>query len=310
MSQFQDRKLMSLSLPGSHNSGTYQTKEFIWALQNYSKSSKFYENKEAKKHKKFEYYCGHSFQMVPLDIALADIVKFIDQNPSEVIVVLLRTDYSPIKLDLNICKMPTGSIVKKIKKDFDAYINYAMDKLGHERIALDFNKNTRIRDLVNKGKNLVLFVNGNLYPSKKINQNVSWSKTLHRKPHQNIKLCKDWCDMQKAIEFDQTHSESHIDLDQIHLNQVSDHDLFEQCDEFHQLTVQITLEDMSILKWIGEIIFNRDDGLRYYASQSNKLLEDWCSHPEDRAKLRKVHGIMMDYVYPEVCQKVIDINSI
>lgn len=46
-----------------------------------------------------EYWCSHSFLTVPLRIVLSDIRKFIRENPTEVVIVEIKGDWSPINAD-------------------------------------------------------------------------------------------------------------------------------------------------------------------------------------------------------------------
>lgn len=49
--------------------------------------------------KDIEYWIGHSFLCIPLAKALYDISKFIRKNPTEVIVIEFRGDWSPVNAD-------------------------------------------------------------------------------------------------------------------------------------------------------------------------------------------------------------------
>jgi hypothetical protein len=51
------------------------------------------------KQNKIEYWCGHTFMSVPLDLVLGHIIKFLRQHPTEVLVLAIRPDWSPINSD-------------------------------------------------------------------------------------------------------------------------------------------------------------------------------------------------------------------
>ena len=109
-----------------------------------------------------------------LDELILDITQFVEINPTEVVVILLRADWSPVNADLsniNCKKQRQGSRVKselqKIKnkdEEMSHYIEYVINGLGEDRVATDFHYRMRVRDLTLRGKNIVLLVNGELYP--------------------------------------------------------------------------------------------------------------------------------------------------
>eukprot|EP00347_Sterkiella_histriomuscorum_P020296 403338349 len=423
MSHLQDRPLMSLTLPGTHNSGTYQPHNFLWVIKNYMlcqdksvyeqlkmgvrvldiRGSKYYapnqrnihvanylkhgepeQNDNNQKRKKmFRYYIGHTLICVPLDQVIFDIQKFIYKNPTEVIIVLLRTDFAVFNADfkyLSHNSQQNRSRVKKIKnKEMSDFIDYFINGVGRDKFMLhDFTYSTKIRKITSQNKNIVLFVDGKLYPKSTIENKCSWSDTIHHKPRINISLCKSWCDLQPHIHHDlhsnhdssieeeikeqaqdncqlsRKQSQDHLADNAIHQNnielelsplnnntnppQTSLQDLLnpahhpthsprEQPDQsqqlesyqvqhqskepmkyFNQLTVQVTLEKLNKYQWVKEVITNIDGGLRKHALSSNKLLEEWLTHEEDRVKLRKINGVMLDFSYSEVCNKIIQLN--
>eukprot|EP00347_Sterkiella_histriomuscorum_P003579 403363747 len=233
MSHLQDRPLMSLTLPGTHNSGTYQPHNFLWVIKNYMlcqdksvyeqlkmgvrvldiRGSKYYapnqrnihvanylkhgepeQNDNNQKRKKmFRYYIGHTLICVPLDQVIFDIQKFIYKNPTEVIIVLLRTDFAVFNADfkyLSHNSQQNRSRVKKIKnKEMSDFIDYFINGVGRDKFMLhDFTYSTKIRKITSQNKNIVLFVDGKLYPKSTIENKCSWSDTIHHKPRINISL--------------------------------------------------------------------------------------------------------------------------
>lgn len=109
--------ILSLTLPGSHNAGVYETKNFIWAVKDYviCQDLDIYQQLKAgvrvldlraclyqsSSHghdnlKEPILYCSHTFLSVPYNAVLEDIKRFVHKHPSEVLVLMIRADYSPI----------------------------------------------------------------------------------------------------------------------------------------------------------------------------------------------------------------------
>jgi hypothetical protein len=51
----------------------------------------------------------------------------------------------------------------------------------------------RVRDLVNKKKNLLLFFEGKIFPEKSIATQSSWSETKDFLAKRNMERCRQWC---------------------------------------------------------------------------------------------------------------------
>lgn len=84
---------------------------------------------------------------MPYDVVLKEIQSFIENNPSEVIFLLLRSDYSPINAD-NPCLRRKTKVNKT--KDMNPVVDYTIDKLGRSLFANEFTRFTKIKDLVEK----------------------------------------------------------------------------------------------------------------------------------------------------------------
>jgi hypothetical protein len=54
--------------------------------------------------------------------------------------------------------------------------------VGDKRIAKNFSTETRIRDMTENGENIVLFIDGELWPSKTMKCEGSWAETRALKP--------------------------------------------------------------------------------------------------------------------------------
>ena len=94
-------------LPGSHNSATYLTRNFLCVVKNYVSCQNrtvysqlicgarvldlrvaFYREGSL-----LEYWCAHTFLTVPLRAVVKDISRFVVENPSESVLVSLTPDY-------------------------------------------------------------------------------------------------------------------------------------------------------------------------------------------------------------------------
>jgi len=73
------------------------------------------------------------------------------------------------------------------------------------------------------------------------------------------------------------------------------------------LTVQVTLEGMSVKDWLKEV-FTNHRGLRSHGRKSNKILALMIRDPTQRALLRRVNMISLDYCQEEVCRAVVSMN--
>ena len=73
------------------------------------------------------------------------------------------------------------------------------------------------------------------------------------------------------------------------------------------LTVQVTLEGMSVKDWLKEV-FTNHRGLRSHGRKSNKILASMIRDPTQRALLRRVNMISLDYCQEEVCRAVVGMN--
>ena len=73
------------------------------------------------------------------------------------------------------------------------------------------------------------------------------------------------------------------------------------------LTVQVTLEGMSAGDWLKEVITNHR-GLQSHARKSNKFLASMIRDPTQRALLRRVNMISLDYSQEEVCRAIVGMN--
>ena len=78
--------------------------------------------RDKKKSEKMEYWCGHSFLTVPLEIVLHHIKEFLDKHPKEVIIIDHRADtrtFNGDKLDI-LCRyegVDSVTLNLKDKKD-------------------------------------------------------------------------------------------------------------------------------------------------------------------------------------------------
>jgi hypothetical protein len=45
------------------------------------------------------YWCGHTFLTVPLKLVLLDVRRFIKEHPTEVVVLEIKGDWSPVNAD-------------------------------------------------------------------------------------------------------------------------------------------------------------------------------------------------------------------
>ena len=119
MSLFENYSLWDLVLPGSHDSAAYISKNKLLYLQKYmlTQSLSIYEQMKAGVRvldlrvvgyinyeedgpdAKMEYWLAHTAIIVPLKLVLQEILTFINENPSEVLVLEFRADWSPVNAD-------------------------------------------------------------------------------------------------------------------------------------------------------------------------------------------------------------------
>ena len=108
-----------------------------------------------------EYWCSHTFLTFPLEIVLCDILRFVKNHPSEVIIIDHRADTYTLngdKADLLTKFGGVNSECMSIKKpeDLKKMTDYFIDCLGEHRIAFDYNTDMTIGSLAKRGKNIVL----------------------------------------------------------------------------------------------------------------------------------------------------------
>lgn len=109
-----------------------------------------------------EYWCGHSFLTVPLEVVLHDFVKFIKKHPTEVIIIDHRPDTRSFNGDyIGLASKRTSQAISLWhQKRMEDMTKYVIQEIGKQRIAFDFNADMTIEDITKKGKNIVLLLNG------------------------------------------------------------------------------------------------------------------------------------------------------
>ncbi len=80
---------------------------------------------------RFEYWCGHTFLSVPLDLVLSDIELFVKKNPTELVFLQVRPDYSPINVDYTLFSL-FGWTNSRVLKCSDLFhlVEYIRNKIG------------------------------------------------------------------------------------------------------------------------------------------------------------------------------------
>lgn len=106
--------LLELTLPGSHNSATYLTKNFLFKVKDFVACQDRSILEQLKcgvrcldlrvslflnKQHVWELWCGHTFMTVPLSQVVADVRAFLTDYPSEVVLVDVKPDYSPVNAE-------------------------------------------------------------------------------------------------------------------------------------------------------------------------------------------------------------------
>ncbi len=69
------------------------------------------------KHKdEIEYWCAHTFLTVPLIVVINDIKRFLDEYPSESVIVTINADYQSVNADycglVNFSRKERSRVVK------------------------------------------------------------------------------------------------------------------------------------------------------------------------------------------------------
>lgn len=141
-----------------------------------------------------EFWCGHTFLSVPLLVVLRDVKRFVEEHPSEVIVLEVRPDYSPINGDYGmLASREYSQVVRLVGRDNTDLLKFILSEL-ESTLFCNFNVNMTLKDITKqKKKNVIMFFEGRLFPDKSIKYSSSWGKTRHHDSKTNIKNCKDWC---------------------------------------------------------------------------------------------------------------------
>jgi len=150
MSNFQDSRLFDLVHPGTHNSGTYTTKNSLSVIKKFvvCQELTIYQQLECgvrvfdlriagylpnpEISKEINFWVAHTFLCVPLSEVLSDIAKFINEHPTEVIVVKVLADIHPANAD-NIfrVKKPSSKLMK-LRGPKDDLVKYMLQEIGEE----------------------------------------------------------------------------------------------------------------------------------------------------------------------------------
>lgn len=143
--------------------------------------------------KEMEYWCGHSFLSVPLDLVIHDFVKFIKKHPSEVVIIDYRPDTRSLNGDIFCMASNEYSQVINLNSEEhqQALTQHLIQEIGKEHIAFDFSPDMTVHEIVNSGKNIVLFNFGNTL-NNSVRPNDSWPLTKDYDVERNFDKCKEW----------------------------------------------------------------------------------------------------------------------
>ena len=104
-----DRPLMSLTLPGSHNSSTYTTKDYLGPVSSYVCCQEKTITKQLYLGVRFldvrvsgyraggnrhELWCSHTLLTIRVTHMMDEVKQFLRKSPSETVVIVLKPDFS------------------------------------------------------------------------------------------------------------------------------------------------------------------------------------------------------------------------
>ena len=125
-----DTPVMSLILAGTHNSGAYLSKNFLWWVKDYTLCQNYCVKDQLlmgvrfldlrislyKETDTFSYYITHAFVLVPLLVVIVDLWEFLNENPSETVFLLVKPGSRVWNVDL----FQESQTVKLNNKDMPA----------------------------------------------------------------------------------------------------------------------------------------------------------------------------------------------
>jgi hypothetical protein len=139
------------------------------------------------------WWLGHTFLSIPLHLAIYHLKIFIEKYPSEVIILECRPDYSPVNADkAGMAKHDTSSVLRLVGRNNSDLLTYIVQELG-DHIMLCFNTEMKVSDFTGKGKNILLFFEGTVFPEKNVELKSSWTDTKDFVAPRNIQRCREWC---------------------------------------------------------------------------------------------------------------------
>ncbi len=110
-----EMKIKDLTMPGSHNAGSYMTKNFIVVVKDFvvCQDLTVYQQLKSgvrvldvrvagtRRHSdnQIEYWCAHTFLTVPFMSVMNDIRQFMQENPTETVFLFFLSDHMSINSD-------------------------------------------------------------------------------------------------------------------------------------------------------------------------------------------------------------------
>ena len=110
------------------------------------------------KYQCMEFWCSHTFLSVPLLTVLMDIMRFSNENPSEVIIIKIKPEGGPLNADNWILPATANSEIVALQgRDNKDLVKQVVNLLG-DKIVYNFDPSMTVNDITQKlKKNFVIF---------------------------------------------------------------------------------------------------------------------------------------------------------
>mmetsp|Transcript_44159 Transcript_44159/g.42890 ORF Transcript_44159/g.42890 Transcript_44159/m.42890 type:complete len:93 (+) Transcript_44159:474-752(+) len=90
-----------------------------------------------------QFWCSHTFLSVPLETVLENMRSFIEEYPSEVIIVKVKPDKHPVNADKAFLARKSSQTFNLNKRDNADLLHYILDKVG-DKVMRDFRPEMKV----------------------------------------------------------------------------------------------------------------------------------------------------------------------
>ena len=67
------------------------------------------------------------------------------------------------------------------------------------------------------------------------------------------------------------------------------------------------MEGLGTKNWMLELMKNRQ-GLKKHGNETNGFIEEWIYESKNHPIIKKINIFSLDFVYTDVCAKIVDLN--